>query len=75
MNRKVVIIFSLVLLMTLVSVASVSASRPETNTFTQVSVLVGVDPGNEFMTGDVLHIKGSISEVYHYGGPWGNSIN
>lgn len=74
MNRKVALLLSLMVLIPLVSFASVSASAPETNTFTQVSVLVGVDPGNEFMTGDVLHVKGSISEVYHYGGPWGNSI-
>lgn len=52
----------------------VIAISPTTGTYTQVTVLVGIDPGKQFITGDILHIKDSISAVYHYGGPWGNSI-
>jgi hypothetical protein len=72
--RKAVLISSLILLLSFTLTSLVSASPPVTGDFYQVSVLVGVDAGNEFMTGDVLHVKGSVSDVYHYGAPWGDSI-
>lgn len=73
MNKKVLIPF-LALTMLLLMVTPTMAVSPTTETFTQVTVLVSVDPGKQFMTDDILHIKGSISAVYHYGGPWGESI-
>lgn len=73
MNKKVLIPF-LALTMLILMVTPTIAVSPTTGTFTQVTVLVGVDPGKQFMTDDVLHIKGSTSAVYHYGGPWGESI-
>jgi len=74
-TKKKIFLLSLSTLLFVFSLTvPVLALPPTTGTFTQVSVLVGVDPGKQFMTGDILHVKGSISEVYHYGGPWGNSI-
>ena len=74
-TKKKIFLLSLSTLIFVLSLTvPVLALPPTTGTFTQVSVLVGVDPGKQFMTGDALHVKGSISAVYHYGGPWGNSI-
>jgi hypothetical protein len=74
-TKKKIFLFSLTTLLFVLSLAApVLALPPATGTFTKVTVQVGVDPGKQFMTGDILHIKGSISTVYHYGGPWGNSI-
>jgi len=73
-KKKIFLLSLSTLLFVLSLTVPVLALPPTTGTFTQVSVLVGVDPGKQFMTGDILHVKGSISEVYHYGGPWGNSI-
>jgi len=74
-TKKKTFLFSTIALTIVLSLAvPVLAIPPTTGTFTQVTVLVGIDPGKEFMTGDILHIKDSISAVYHYGAPWGNSI-
>ena len=74
-TKKKIFIFSLFTLLFVLGLAMpVLAIPPTRGSFTQVTVLVGVDPGKQFMTGDILHLKDSISEVYHYGGPWGNSI-
>jgi len=73
MNKKVQILF-IALTMLLLMVTPTMAGLPTTGTYTEVTVLVGVNPGKQFMTGDILHIKGSISAVYHHGGPWGECI-
>jgi hypothetical protein len=74
MRKISVLCLSLMPLMLLALATPVFAARPTTETFTQVTVSVGVDEGRQFMTGDILHIKGSKAISFNYGVAWGNSI-
>jgi hypothetical protein len=71
MKKKILVPFLCCTIFLLI-VSPIMAVQPTTETFTQVTVLVSysIDPGKQFMTGNIVHVKGGISDVYQYGGPW-----
>jgi len=78
LKRKAILLCSLALLIMLAAVSPVLACgyrECERGTFTQGIAQVNTSPGTQWMTGNILHMKGGTSISYVYGSPWGNSLS
>lgn len=73
MRKFAVAFLSLVLLIVVFAVPAMAAP-PTMGTFKQGIVQVGLSPGEEFVTGDILHRRDMTSASYLYGAPWGNTL-
>ncbi len=77
MVRKTFLISIQMLLMLLSTTAPAFATPPQKGLYTQVIIDHTTVPGEDFATGDVLHLRGMIGECYLYAVsfPLGNSIS
>jgi hypothetical protein len=71
MKRKTVLISSLAILMLFGIIAPVVASPPEMGTFTLGVLEFATDPGEQFLTGNILHGRNSVGESVFSTLPWG----
>ena len=70
-----ILLIPLTVLMLMTLIAPALATPPTKGTFNRFIVQVDINPGFEFQTGDIMHIRGAVSEAYYYGAPWGNTIS
>lgn len=56
-------------------IVPVLAAPPLKGDFNRIIIQVDVNPGSQFLSDDILHIRGATSEASYYGAPWGDSVS
>jgi hypothetical protein len=74
MRRQIILISTLVILMVFGDVAPFASTPPEMGTFTMGVIEFETNPGEQFLTGNILHIRNSVGESGLFGLPWGDPI-
>lgn len=74
MKGKTVLISSLAILMLFGIIAPVVASPPEMGTFTMGALEVTTDPGEQFPTNNILHMRNGVAAMGVSELPWGTPL-
>jgi len=75
-KTKIIFVFVLVISMLFGNVVPAFASAPpEKGTFTMGIIEFETDPGEQSLTGDIIHIRNSVGEAGLTPLPWGNAIS
>jgi hypothetical protein len=79
MKKKILVItlLAMAIFMLFPTIAPVFAGPPTKGTYTQVVVGITIVPAEQFLTGDIVHIRDGVGESYIYGAsfPLGNPIS